>query len=146
MTLRSFIIILWSWLLCSCQNSRHLERENLSLMQANTLRNWCMSETLYALVPGSFASMPAETGSAVVPLDSSRIVRNLLPIAAKHTQYTESSQTNTKEKNQQIIDEEKNKDIQVKEFTFIQFVVLGSVFLFGFLVIMLVVRYYKEPY
>lgn len=143
MTLRSFIIILWSWLLCSCQNSRHLERENLSLLQANTLRNWCMSETLYTLVPGSFASMPAETGSAVVPLDSSRVVRNLLPIAAKHTQYTESSQTNTKEKNQQIIDEEKNKDIQVNEFTFIQFVVLGSVFLFGFLVIMLVVRYYK---
>lgn len=105
-----------------------------------------MSETLYALVPGTFASVPAATCSAVVPLDSSRVVRNLLPIAAKHTQYTESSQTNTKEKNQQIIDEEKNKDIQVNEFTFIQFVVLGSVFLFGFLVIMLVVRYYKEPY
>ena len=143
---RNFIIILCSWLMCSCHHSEHLERQNISLMQANTLRNWCMSETLYALVPGSFASMPAETGSAVVPLDSSRVVRNLLPIAAKHTQYTESSQTNTKEKNQQIIDEEKNKDIQVNEFTFIPIVVLGSVFLFGFLVIIVVVRIYKEPY
>ena len=143
---RNFIIILCSWLMCSCHHSEHLERQNISLMQANTLRNWCMSETLYALVPGSFASMPAETGSAVVPLDSSRVVRNLLPIAAKHTQYTESSQTNTKEKNQQIIDEEKNKDIQVNEFTFITIVVLGSVFLFGFLVIIVVVRIYKEPY
>lgn len=139
---RNFIIILCSWLMCSCHHSEHLERQNISLMQANTFRNWCMSETLYALVPGSFASMPAETGSAVVPLDSSR-VGNLLPVAIRHTQYSGSSQTKTKENNLQIVDEEKNKDLQVNEFTFIHAVVLGSVFLFGFLVIIVVVRIYK---
>ena len=105
-----------------------------------------MSETLYALVPGSFASVSAAAGSAVVPLDSSRVVRNLLPVAAVHSQYTESSQTKSKENNLEVIDEEKNKDIQVNEFTFIPIVVLGSVFLFGFLVIIVVVRIYKEPY
>lgn len=115
-------------------------------MQANTIRNWCMSETLYALIPGSFTSVSAVPGSTAVPLDSSRVVSNLLPIAAVHTQYSESSQTKTKENSQQIVDEEQNKDLQVNEFTFIPIVVLGSVFLFGFLVIMLVVRYYKEPY
>lgn len=45
-----------------------------------------------------------------------------------------------------VVDEEQNKDLQVNEFTFIPFVVLGSVFLFGLLVIILVVRLYKEPY
>ena len=155
MILRSFIIILCSWLVCSCHNAEHLERENLSLMQANTLRNWCMSETLYALVPGSFASVPPtakpiaskpnKAGSAVVPLDSSR-VKNLLPVAVRHTQYSESSKTESKKNNLQIVDEEKNKDLQVNEFTFIPFVVLGSVFLFGFLVIIVIVRIYKEPY
>lgn len=154
MILRNFIIILCSLLVCSCHHSEHLERENLSLMQAYTLRNWCMSETLYALVPGSFASIPeAEgsvstknktTGSAVVPIDSSR-VKNLLPIAVRHAQYTGYSQTKSKENNLQIIDEEKNKDIQVNEFTFIPIVVLGGVFLFGFLVLIFVVRVYKEP-
>lgn len=104
-----------------------------------------MSETLYALVPGTFASIPATTGSAVVPLDSSR-VKNLLPVAARHTKYSESSQTETKENTQMVVDEEQNKNLQVNEFTFIHFVVLGSVFLFGFLVIILVVRLYKEPY
>ncbi len=152
MILRSFIFILCSWLVCSCHNSEHLERENLSLMQANTIRNWCMSETLYAMIPGSFESQPAAAGSikskpssAGVPLDSSR-VKNLLPVAVRHTQYSGTSQTETKENNLQVVDEEKNKDLQVNEFTFIPFVVLGSVFLFGFLVIMLVVRLYKEPY
>lgn len=143
---RNFIIILCSWLMCSCHHSEHLERQNISLMQANTIRNWCMSETLYALVPGSFASVSAAAGSAVVPLDSSRVVRNLLPVAAVHSQYTESSQTKSKENNLEVIDEEKNKDLQVNEFTFIPIVVLGSVFLFGFLVIIVVVRIYKEPY
>lgn len=152
---RNFIIILCSWLMCSCHHSEHLERQNISLMQANTIRNWCMSETLYALVPGSFASVPPKaepieskpnkSGSAVVPLDSSR-VGNLLPVAIRHTQYSGSSQTKTKENNLQIVDEEKNKDLQVNEFTFIPIVVLGSVFLFGFLVIIVVVRIYKEPY
>lgn len=142
---RNFLFILCSWLMCSCHHSEHLERQDLSLMQANTIRNWCMSETLYALVPGSFASMPAETSSAVVPLDSSRIVRNLLPVAAVHTQYSESSQTKKEENHLQVIDEEKNKDLQVNEFTFIPYVVLGSVFLFGFLVIMLIVKNFKEP-
>lgn len=80
-----------------------------------------------------------------MPIDSSR-VNNLLPIAVRHTQYSESSQTKTKENTQIVVDEEKNKDIEVNEFTFIPFVVLGSVFLFGFLVIILVVRLYKEPY
>lgn len=155
MILRNFIIILCSWLVCSCHHSEHLERENLSLMQASTLRNWCMSETLYALVPGSFASVPQTAkpiaskqniaGSVIVPLDSSR-VKNLLPVAVRHTQYSGSSQTKTKENNLQIVDEEKNKDLQVNEFTFIPAVVLGSVFLFGFLVIIVVVRIYKEPY
>lgn len=155
MILRSFIFILCSWLMCSCHNSEHLERENLSLMQANTLRNWCMSETLYALVPGSFASLPAVngsvatkhkgTGSAGVPLDSSR-GKNLLPVAVRHTQYSESSQTESRENNQLVVDEERNKDLEVNEFTFIPFVVLGSVFLFGFLVIVQIVRIYKEPY
>lgn len=152
---RNVLIIIFSWLVCSCHHSQHLERENLSIMQANTIRNWCMSETLYALVPGSFASVhpatepvaskPYSTGSAVVPLDSSR-VKNLLPVAVRHTQYSESSQIETKENNQQVVDEERNKDLQVNEFTFIPFVVLGGVFLFGFLVIIFVVRYYKEPY
>lgn len=154
MILRNFIIILCSLLMCSCHHSEHLERENLSLMQAYTLRNWCMSETLYALVPGSFASVPPtagpivskpnKAGSAVVPLDSSR-VRNLLPVAVRHTQFSESSQTKSKENNLQVVDEEKNKDIQVNEFTFIPIVVLGGVFLFGFLVLIFVVRVYKEP-
>lgn len=143
---RKILIVLCSLVICSCHQSEHLERQDLSLMQANTIRNWCMSETLYAFIPGSFESMPDETGSAVVPLDSSRVVRNLLPVAAVHTQYSESSQTKTKENNLQIVDEEKNKDIQVNEFTFIPFVVLGSVFLFGFLVIIVVVRIYKQPY
>lgn len=143
---RNVIIVLCSFVVCSCHQTKHLEQENLSLMQANTIRNWCMSETLYALVPGSFTSTSSPTGSAVVPLDSSRVVRNLLPVAAVHSQYTESSQTKTKENHLQVVDEEKNKDIQVNEFTFIPFVVLGSVFLFGFLVIILVVRLYKEPY
>lgn len=143
---RSILFILSSGIMCSCHHSEHLERQDLSLMQANTLRNWCMSETLYALVPGTFASMPAATGSAVVPLDSSRVVRNLLPIAAVHTQYSESSQTETKENTQMVVDEEQNKDLQVNEFTFIPLVVLGSVFLFGFLVIILVMRLYKKPY
>ena len=143
---RNFLFILCSSMMCSCHHSEHLERQNLSLMQANTIRNWCMSETLYALVPGSFASKPAADGSAIVPLDSSRVVRNLLPVAAVHTQYSESSQTETKENTQMIVDEEQKKDLQVNEFTFIPFVVLGSVFLFGFLVIILVVRLYKEPY
>lgn len=155
MILRNFIIILCSWLICSCHHSEHLERENLSLMQASTLRNWCMSETLYALVPGSFASVPPaakaipsnpnKAGSAVVPLDSSR-VGSLLPVAVRHSQYSESSKTESKENNLEVVDEERNKDLQVNEFTFIPFVVLGSVFLFGFLVIILVVRLYKEPY
>lgn len=143
---RNFLFILCSWLMCSCHHSEHLERQDLSLMQANTIRNWCMSETIYALVPGSFASVPAANDSAVVPIDSSRVVRNLLPVAARHTKYSESSQTRTKENTQMVVDEEQNKDLQVNEFTFIHFVVLGSVFLFGFLVILLVVRYYKEPY
>lgn len=143
---RNFLFILCSWVMCSCHHSEHLERQDLSLMQANTIRNWYMSETLYALVPGSFASMPAEARSAIVPLDSSRVISNLRPVAAVHTQYSESSQTKTKENHLQVVDEEKNKDIQVNEFTFIPFVVLGSVFLFGFLVIILVVRLYKEPY
>ena len=155
MILRNFIIILCSWLMCSCHHSEHLERQNISLMQANTIRNWCMSETLYALVPGSFASIPEAagsvaaklkaTGSAVVPLDSSR-VKNLLPVAVRHAHCSESSQTESKENHLKVVDEEQKKDLQVNEFTFIPFVVLGSVFLFGFLVIMLVVRYYKEPY
>ena len=145
MTLRSILLILYSCLVCSCHQSEHLERQNISLMQANTIRNWCMSETLYALVPGSFASVSAAAGSAVVPLDSSRVVRNLLPVAAVHSQYTESSQTKSKENNLQVVDEEKNKDLQVNEFTFIPFIVLGSVFLFGFLVLIFVVRVYKEP-
>lgn len=143
---RNFFFILCSSIICSCHHSEHLERQDLSLMQANTIRNWCMSETLYALVPGSFASVPAATGSAVVPLDSSRVVHNLLPVAAVHTQYSESSQTKTAENHLQVVDEEQKKDLQVNEFTFIPFVVLGSVFLFGFLVIILVVRLYKEPY
>lgn len=143
---RNFLFILCSSMICSCHHSEHLERQNLSLMQANTIRNWCMSETLYALVPSSFASMPATTGSAVVPLDSSRVVHNLLPVAALHTQYSESSQSETKENTQMVVDKEQKKDLQVNEFTFIPFVVLGSVFLFGFLVIILVVRLYKEPY
>lgn len=143
---RNFLFILCSCLMCSCHHSEHLERQDLSLMQANTIRNWCMSETLYAIVPGSFASVPASTRSTVVPLDSSRVISNLLPIAAKHTRYSESSQTKTKENTQMVVDEEQNKDLQVNEFTFIPFVVLGSVFLFGFLVIILVVRLYKEPY
>lgn len=142
---RNFLFILCSWLMCSCHHSEHLERQDLSLMQANTIRNWCMSETLYALVPGSFASVPARARSAIVPLDSSR-VNNLLPIAVRHTQYSESSQTETKENTQMVVDEEQKKDLQVNEFTLIPFVVLGSVFLFGFLVIILVVRLYKEPY
>lgn len=152
---RNIIIVLCSWVMCSCHHSEHLERQDLSLMQANTIRNWCMSETLYAYVPGSFASMPPISGSlasnsieplrAGVPLDSSR-VNNLLPVAVRHTQYSESSQTETKENNLSVVDEEQNKDIEVNEFTFIPFVVLGSVFLFGFLVIILVVRLYKEPY
>lgn len=152
---RSIIFILCYGMMCSCHHSEHLERESLSLMQASTLRNWCMSETLYAIVPGSFASIPKTEGSVStnnkftcsvkVPLDSSR-VKNLLPVAVRHTQYSESSQTKTKENSQQIIDEEKNKDLQVNEFTFIPIVVLGSVFLFGFLIIILVVRLYKEPY
>lgn len=155
MSWRSFLFILCSWLMCSCHHSEHLERQDLSIMQANTLRNWCMSETLYAFVPGSFASMPPVSGSlasssmepisAVVPLDSSR-VNKLLPVAVRHTKYSESSQTKTKENNLQVVDEEQNKDLQVNEFTFIPFVVLGSVLLFGFLVIVLVVRLYKEPY
>lgn len=152
---RSIIFILCYGMMCSCHHSEHLERENLSLMQASTLRNWCMSETLYALVPGSFASIheaagyvetkSKTTGSAVVPIDSSR-VGALLPVAARHTQYSESSLTKTEENHLQVVDEERNKDLQVNEFTFIPFVVLGSVFLFGFLVIILVVRLYKEPY
>lgn len=142
---RSILFILCSWLICSCHHSEHLERQNLSLMQANTIRNWCMSETLYALVPGSFASKPAAAGLAVVPLDSSR-VKNLLPVAVRHTQFSGTSQTETKENTQMVVDEEQKKDLQVNEFTFIPFVVLGSVFLFGFLVIILVVRLYKEPY
>lgn len=142
---RDLLIVLCSYMVCSCHHSEHLERQNLSLMQANTIRNWCMSETLYAMVPGSFASVPATARSAVVPLDSSR-VKNLLPVAVRHTQYSGSSQTKTKENNLQIVDEEQNKDLQVNEFTFIPFVVLGSVFFFGFLVIILVVRLYKEPY
>lgn len=146
MNSRSCLFILCFSMLFSCHNSEHLERQNLSLMQANTIRNWCMSETLYALVPGSFASVPAATRSTVVPLDSSRVVNNLLPIAARHTQYSESSQTKTKENHLQVVDKEQDKNLQVNEFTFIPFVVLGSVFLFGFLVIMLVVRFYKEPY
>lgn len=105
-----------------------------------------MSETLYALVPGSFESVQAATRSTVVPLDSSRVVSNLLPVAARHTQYSESSQTKTKENHLQVVDKKQDKDIQVNEFTFIPFVVLGSVFLFGFLLIILVVRLYKEPY
>ena len=143
---RSILFILCSGMMCSCHHSEHLERQDLSSMQANTISNCCMSETLYALVPGSFASMPAATGSAVVPLDSSRVVRSLLPIAALHTQFSGSSQTKTKENHLQVVDEEQNKDLQVNEFTFIPFVVLGSVFLFGFLVIILVMRLYKEPY
>ena len=143
---RSILFILCSGIMCSCHHSEHLERQDLSLMQASTLRNWCMSETLYALVPGSFASMPAMSSSAVVPLDSSRVVHNLLPVAAVHTQYSESSHTKKEENNLSVVDEEQNKDLQVNEFTFIPFVVLGSVFLFGFLVILLVVRNYKEPY
>lgn len=152
---RSILFILCSGIMCSCHHSEHLERQDLSLMQANTIRNWCMSETLYTFVPGSFASMPPVSGSlasssiepvsTAVPLDSSR-VNNLLPVAVRHTQYSESSQTETKENTQMVVDEEQNKDIQVNEFTFIPFVVLGSVFLFGFLVIILVVRLYKEPY
>lgn len=152
---RNFLLVLCSWLVCSCHQSEHLQRENLSVMQANTIRNWCMSETLYALVPGSFASMtavtgslaskPNTTGSAGVPLDSSR-VKTLLPVAVRHTKYSSSSKTKTKENNLKVIDEEKNKDLQVNEFTFIPFVVLGSVFLFGFLVIVQIVRIYKEPY
>lgn len=132
--------------MCSCHQSEQLERQDLSLMQANTIRNWCMSETLYALVPGSFESVQAATRSTVVPLDSSRVVSNLLPVAARHTQYSESSQTKTKENHLQVVDKKQDKDIQVNEFTFIPFVVLGSVFLFGFLLIILVVRLYKEPY
>ena len=152
---RNFLFILCSSIMCSCHHSEHLERQNLSLIQTNTIRNWCMSETLYACIPGSFASMPAVSGSiastsiepvsTAVPLDSSR-VNNLLPIAVRHTKYSESSQTETKENTQMIVDEEQNKDLQVNEYTFIPFVVLGSVFLFGFLVIILVVRLYKEPY
>lgn len=142
---RNFLFILCSSMMCSCHHSEHLERQNLSLMQANTIRNWCMSETLYALVPGSLASMSAATGSAVVPLDSSR-VKNLLPVVARHTQFSGYSQTKTEENNLSVVDEEQNKDLQVNEFTFIPFVVLGSIFLFGFLVIILVVRLYKEPY
>lgn len=155
MNLPKFLIILCSMVMCSCHQSRHLEQENLSIMQASTLRNWCMSETLYALVPGSFASVPPTTGptaskpnangSAIVPLDSSR-VRNLLAVAIRHSQFSESSQTKSKENNLQVVDEEKNKDLQVNKFTFIPLVVLGSVFLFGFLVISLVVRIYKVPY
>jgi len=143
---RNFLLILCSWVVCSCHQYEHLERQDLSLMQANTIRNWCMSETLYALVPGSFASVPAATRSTVVPLDSSRVISNLRPVAALHTQYSVSSQTKTKENHLSVVDEEQNKDLQVNEFTFIPFVVLGSVFLFGFLVIILVVRLYKEPY
>lgn len=143
---RNFLFILCSFVVSSCHHSEHLERQDLALMQANTIRNWCMSETLYALVPGSFVSVPAATGSAAVPLDSSRVISNLLPVAAKHTQYSESSQTKTEENYQSVVDEEQNKDLQVNEFTFIPFVILGSVFLFGFLVIILVVRLYKEPY
>ena len=143
---RNCLFILCSFVVSSCHHSEHLERHDLSLMQANTIRNWYMSETLYALVPGTFASVPAETGSAVVPLDSSRVVNNLLPIAARHTQFSGYSQTKTKENHLKVVDEEQNKDLQVNEFTFIPFVVLGSVFLFGFLVIILVVRLYKEPY
>lgn len=152
---RKILIVLCSWVVCSCHQSEHLERQDLSFMQANTLRNWCMSETLYTFLPGSFASMPPVTGSlayssiepisAATPLDSTR-VNNLLPVAVRHTRYSESSQTETKENTQMVVDEEQNKDLQVNEFTFIPFVVLGSVFLFGFLVIMLVVRNYKEPY
>lgn len=142
---RNFLFILCSWLMCSCHHSEHLERQDLSLMQANTIRNWCMSETLYALMPGSFASVPAATCSAVVPLDSSK-VKNLLPVAARHTQFSGTLQTKTKENHLQVVDEEQKKDLQVNEFTFIPFVVLGSIFLFGFLVIILVVRLYKEPY
>lgn len=142
---RNFLFILGTWLMCSCHHSEHLERQDLSLMQTNTIRNWCMSETLYALVPGTFASIPAETGSAVMSIDSSR-VKNLLPVAVRHTQCSESSQTKTEQNNLSIVDKERNKDLQVNEFTFIPFVVLGSVFLFGFLVIILVVRLYKEPY
>lgn len=142
---RNFLFIFCSSMMCSCHHSEHLERQDLSLMQANTIRNWCMSETLYALVPGTFASIPAETCSAVVPLDSSR-VKNLLPVAVRHTQFSGTSQTETKENTQMVVDEEQNKDLQLNEFTFIPFVVLGSIFLFGFLVILLVVRIYKEPY
>lgn len=152
---RSILFILCSIVVSSCHHSEHLERQDLSIMQANTIRNWCMSETLYALVPGSFASMsgvtgslaskPNTTGSADVPLDSSR-VKNLLPVAVRHTQYSSSSQTKTEQNNLSVVDEEQNKNLQVNEYTFIPFVVLGSVFLFGFLVIILVVRLYKEPY
>ena len=142
---RKILIVLCSWVVCSCHQSEHLERQDLSLMQANTIRNWCMSETLYAFVPGSFAPVPAASRSEIMPLDSSR-VNNLLPVAVRHTQYSESLQTETKENTQMVVNEEQNKDLQVNEFTFIPFVVLGSVFLFGFLVIILVVRLYKEPY
>ena len=155
MNLPKFLIIIFTWLVCSCHHAKHLEQENLSIMQASTLRNWCLSETLYALVPGSFAyrspetgptaSKPSANGSAIVPLDSSR-VGNLLPVAVRHSQFSESSQTESKENNLQVVDEEQNKDLQVNEFTFIPSVVLGCVFLFGFLVIMLVVRIYKGPY
>ena len=128
---RSILFILCSGIMCSCHQSEHLERQDLSLMKANTILNWYMSETLYALVPSSFASVSAATGSAVVPLDSSR-VKNLLPVVARHTQFSGYSKTKKEENNLSVVNEERNKDLQVNEFTFIPFVVLGSVFLFGF--------------